>query len=252
MKALAIIPARYQSTRFPGKPLAMLGDKEMLKHVYDNVVKAGVFDKVVIATDDERVKNAALKWNANVVMTSEAHQSGTDRCAEVIQKLPESYDVIVNIQGDEPFINDKPLKTILEIFKQHPSVQIATLVQKFLNIEEIFSVGTAKVVRGTDGRAIYFSRSPIPFVRNAEKQDWMSHHTFWDHVGIYGYTPKALAEIVKLPVSLLEKAESLEQLRWIENGYVIHTAETDYRMISVDTPEDLERAEDFYRQNGTH
>jgi 3-deoxy-manno-octulosonate cytidylyltransferase (CMP-KDO synthetase) len=185
-------------------------------------------------------------------MTSEAHQSGTDRCAEVIDKLPEKYDVVVNIQGDEPFITDKPLKTILDIFKHHPSVQIATLVQKFLHIDEIFSTGSAKVVLGTDSRAIYFSRSPIPFIRNADKEDWMQVHTFWDHVGIYAYTPKALSEIVKLPVSLLEKAENLEQLRWIENGYVIHTAETDYRMISVDTPEDLERAEDFYRQTGTH
>ena len=267
MKALAIIPARYQSTRFPGKPLALLGGKPMLRHVYENVVNSGLFGKVAIASDDERILEDARLWEAEAIFTADHHQSGTDRCAEAAKKITGDYDVIVNVQGDEPFINKKPLEQLLQIFDDEPGAGIATLVQKIEDQADIWDENTAKVVLGNDqlsmindrsqitnhksqiSTALFFSRSPIPFVRSVDKKDWMAHHIFWKHIGLYAFRPNILEEIVKLPVGLLEKAESLEQLRWLENGYKIYITETDYKMLSVDTPEDLEKAENFFNKN---
>jgi 3-deoxy-manno-octulosonate cytidylyltransferase (CMP-KDO synthetase) len=264
MKPIAIIPARFGSSRFPGKPLALLGKKPMLQHVYENVKESGLFDKILVATDDDRIKNAAESWGAQVVITSENHPSGTDRCAEAVELLDEKYNIVVNIQGDEPFINRKPLAELLHIFETNPDAGIATLVHKIKDPSELWDENTAKVVlgkaskngnsgsaqnlngqRAVIARALYFSRSPIPFIRSAEKSAWLENHTFWKHIGLYAYKPEVLKEIVKLPVGVLEKAESLEQLRWLENGYTIHVAETDYTMLSVDTQSDLEKAENF-------
>lgn len=261
MRALAIIPARYQSTRFPGKPLALLGGKPMLRHVYDNVIDSGLFDKVVIASDDERILEAAREWDAESIFTADYHQSGTDRCAEAAKKIAGDFDVIVNVQGDEPFISKKPLEKLLQIFDNEPNAGIATLVQKIDNPDDIWDPNTAKVVLGWGHIhhlslnndqlrvALFFSRSPIPFIRSIDKKDWIDYHVFWKHIGLYAFKPEILDEIVKLPVGLLEKAESLEQLRWLENGYKIYVDETDYKMISVDTPEDLEKAENFLKKN---
>jgi len=274
MKALAIIPARFQSTRFPGKPLATIGGKPMLQHVYKNVKESGLFDKVVVATDDIRIKEAAESWNAELIMTSENHPSGTDRCAEVVEILGDDFDIVVNIQGDEPFISKQPLEQLLAIFEYNPDASLATLVHKIEDPSDIFDENTAKVVlqrstindqrstindqrstindqRSTFMKALYFSRSPIPFIRSVDKNDWMDYHIFWKHIGLYAYKPETLKAIVKLPVGLLEKAESLEQLRWLENGYSIYVAETDYKMLSVDTPADLERAENFFKISGS-
>ena len=283
MKALAIIPARFQSSRFPGKPLAPIAGKPMLQHVYDNVVSSGLFQQVIIATDDSRIMEAAQSWDASCMLTDNHHPSGTDRCAEVVRNLPESFDVVVNIQGDEPFIDKKPLEQLLNIFETDPDAGIATLVQKIEDPADIWDENTAKVVLEkelritnyelkrqlritnyelrsespatnnqqptTISKALYFSRSPIPFIRSIDKNDWLDYHIFLKHIGLYAYKPEILEKIVKLPVSLLEKAESLEQLRWLENGYEIYAAETDYKMLSVDTPEDLERAENFFINN---
>lgn len=261
MNALAIIPARYQSTRFPGKPLALLGGKPMLRHVYDNVVNSGLFEKVVIASDDERILEETRLWDAESLFTADHHQSGTDRCAEAAKKITGDFDVIVNVQGDEPFINRKPLEKLLQIFDNEPNAGIATLVQKIEDSSDIWDHNTAKVVLGwghihhlslTNDQlriALFFSRSPIPFIRSVDKKDWIDYHVFWKHIGLYAFKPEILEEIVKLPVGLLEKAESLEQLRWLENGYKIYVDETDYKMLSVDTPEDLEKAENFLKKN---
>ncbi len=259
MKALAIIPARYQSTRFHGKPLAMLGDKPMLRHVYENVTNSGLFEKVVIASDDERILEAARSWNAEAIFTANHHPSGTDRCAEAAEKIDGNFDIIVNIQGDEPFISREPLEILLQIFENEPNAGIATLVHKINDPSEIDDSNTAKVVLGTQSqvtnhksqihKALYFSRSPIPFIRSVEKSDWINYHIFWKHIGLYAFKPQILGEVVKLPVGLLEKAESLEQLRWLENGYHIYVAETKYKMLSVDTPADLEKAEKFLKKN---
>lgn len=259
MKALAIIPARYQSTRFPGKPLALLGDKPMLRHVYENVTNSALFEKVVIASDDERILEAARSWNAEAIFTATYHPSGTDRCAEAAEKVSGNFDVIVNIQGDEPFISREPLEVLLQIFENEPNAGIATLVQKINDPAEIDDPNTAKVVLGTIdqitnhkspiSKALYFSRSPIPFIRSADKNIWLNYHIFWKHIGLYAFKPQILEEVVKLPPSLLEKAESLEQLRWLENGFNIYAAETKYGMLSVDTPADLEKAEKFLKKN---
>ncbi len=234
MNALAIIPARYQSTRFPGKPLAMLGDKQMLRHVYENVTRSELFEKVVIASDDERILEAAKSWGAEAIFTADHHPSGTDRCAEAAEKIDGNFDIIVNIQGDEPFISKEPLEILLQIFKNEPNAGIATLVHKINDPIEIDDPNTAKVVLGTQSqitnhqppihKALYFSRSPIPFIRSVDKSDWINYHIFWKHIGLYAFKPEILREIVKVPVGLLEKAESLEQLRWLENGYEIYVA----------------------------
>lgn len=242
MKFIGIIPARYASTRFPGKPLADIDGKPMIQRVYEQVKI--VLDDVVIATDDSRIEEAVKAFGGEVIMTSSKHQSGTDRIAEAIEKIEaessENYQVIINIQGDEPFIQPEQILALKDCFKT-PSTQIATLIKTIENSEEIFDMNKVKVVVSKNLRALYFSRSPIPFLRGSEKKDWMKKQTYYKHIGMYAYRRDTLNEITKLPQSSLEIAESLEQLRWLENEYVIQTEITKHESIGIDTPEDLER-----------
>lgn len=239
MRVLGIIPARYASTRFPGKPLVDIQGKSMIQRVYEQALKASSLNKVVVATDDERIAQAVQLFGGEVVMTESTHQSGTDRCAEVAQHLPE-FDTVINIQGDEPFINPKQIDLLVSCFDQK-NVQLATLIKKIHTVDELFNNNIPKVVVNSRQEAIYFSRHTVPFLRNVEKDEWLMAHEFYKHIGIYGYTSAALHEITKLIPSTLEVAESLEQLRWIENGYTIHTRVTAIETTAIDTPEDLNK-----------
>lgn len=244
MNFIGIIPARYQSTRFPGKPLVYLGDKPIIRWVYENARKA--LDEVYVATDDERIYEAVVAFGGNAVYTSTNHQSGTDRCAEAALKVAEKlrFDAIINIQGDEPFIRPEQIEGLKACFA-NPETQIATLIKPITNPAEIININRPKVVINKNQEAMYFSRSPIPFVRDCQSEEWVNKHTFYSHVGMYAYRFDILLELTKLPVGILEKAESLEQLRWLENDYRIMTAQTTYENIGIDTPEDLEHAKKF-------
>lgn len=242
MNFVGIIPARYASTRFPGKPLADINGKSMIQRVYEQVSLA--LDHVYVATDDKRISDEVNRFGGNVVMTSENHQSGTDRIAEAINIIDNdfsnSFDVIINIQGDEPFIQAEQIEQIKSCFTDE-STEIATLVKKIDSNEDIFNINKPKVVLNKNKQAIYFSRSPIPFLRNIEKSQWHLKHDFYKHIGMYAYKTDILKELTKLNQSSLELAESLEQLRWIENGYNISVAITEFETIGIDTPEDLKR-----------
>lgn len=243
LRYIGIIPARYDSSRFPGKPLAMIGGIMMIQRVWERV--SSVLDNVLVATDDERIMKAVESFGGNTVMTSKDHRSGTDRCNEAYLKAGNGEDVIINIQGDEPFIMPEQIKAIMECFDDE-TTQIATLVRPFdstRKFEELEDWTTPKVVVGVDMTALYFSRSVIPFVRGKEKSEWMKSHDFYTHVGMYAYRSKVLDEITKLGQSPLEIAESLEQLRWLQNGYKIKVGVTNCPTIGIDTPEDLLRAE---------
>ena len=238
MKTLGIVPARYASTRFPAKALVDIYGKSMVQRVYEQAKKCLALNEVVVATDDARIFNHVVAFGGRVMMTSKTHQSGTDRCAEVAAALPE-FDVVINIQGDEPFINPKQIAKVAALFTDVKTA-LATLVKKIETEEELQNTNTPKVVLNHFSEAVYFSRSVIPYIRGQEIQNWLQHHTFYKHIGIYGYRSAVLHQITKLPVSTLEKAESLEQLRWIENGYRIKVAETNIETLAVDTPADLE------------
>ena len=239
----AIIPARYASTRFPGKPLAMIGNKSMIQRVYEQALKS--IDLVYLATDDQRIFEAAIKFGAKVIMTSPDHPSGTDRCAEAVGKIMAEtgimVDVVVNVQGDEPFIKPEQIDLLKSCFKDKNTV-LATLVRKTLPGEDIFNPNQPKVILDIEGNAIYFSRAAIPFVRDYETSEWTEKHVFCKHLGMYAYRTDTLKKITKLPRSPLEKAESLEQNRWIENGYKIRCAITIWESFGIDTPEDLAKA----------
>lgn len=243
MKFLGIIPARYASTRFPGKPLADMAGKPMIQRVYEQVVN--VLDAVCVATDDERIESAVKAFGGNVVMTSDRHRSGTDRCYEAYTKIGKGYDIIVNIQGDEPFIHPEQIQTLKACFEDH-TVQIATLVKPFRPDDDfetaLFNANTPKVVLNKNNEAMYFSRSIIPYVRGKNYKEWLPSHTYYKHIGLYAYRASALKEITSLPQSPLEQAESLEQLRWLENGYKIKAGITHQETIGIDTPEDLKKA----------
>jgi len=243
IKFTCIIPARYASSRFPGKPLAMIGSKTMIRRVYEQALKSS--DSVFVATDDERIAAEVSNFGGNFVMTSPHHMSGTDRCAEaagLIEGVTGSpIDVVINIQGDEPFIRDEQINLLTKCFDDG-NVQIATLIRKAEKGEEIENPNQPKVVIDKSGYALYFSRSVIPYLRGADKQEWSHRQTYFKHLGIYAFRRKVLDEITALPQSGLEMAESLEQNRWLENGYRIKTAETIWESIGIDTPEDLERA----------
>jgi len=239
MNILGIIPARYASTRFPGKPLVDIAGKSMIQRVYEQAKKCVHLSEVIIATDDERIYKHVHDFGGVAIITSPDHQSGTDRCAEVALKHPQ-YDVIINIQGDEPFIDPEQISKLAACFNDKDT-QIATLIKKVQNSEELFNSNSPKVVVNKLSEAVYFSRSPLPHIRGQEPHNWLSRFTYFKHIGIYGYRADVLQEITKLPVSPLEKAESLEQLRWIENGYRIKVAETELETYAVDTPEDLEK-----------
>lgn len=252
MKFIGIIPARYASTRFPAKPLAVLGGKPVIQRVYEQV--SGIFDEAYVATDDERIEAAVKAFGGKVVMTSPNHKSGTDRCYEAFTKVGGGYDVVVNIQGDEPFIQPSQLEAVKACF-QDPTTQIATLVKPFTADDGFIAlenVNSPKVVVNANMNALYFSRSIIPYQRNADKRDWLAGHTYYKHIGLYAYCAEVLKEITSLPQSSLELAESLEQLRWLENGYTIKVGVTQVETIGIDTPEDLERAEEFLKQQEKH
>ncbi|WP_462375936.1 3-deoxy-manno-octulosonate cytidylyltransferase [Segatella buccae] len=240
MKFIGIIPARYASTRFPGKPLAMLGGKSVIQRVYEQV--KDVLDDVYVATDDRRIFDMVLSFEGKVVMTSSSHQSGTDRIAEAIEKIGGDWDVIVNVQGDEPFIQQEQVEAVCRCFEDE-STQIATLGKPFATMEAARNVNSPKIVVDNQGFAMYFSRSVIPFVRNVEENEWIERFPFLKHIGVYAYRKEVLKNITKLPQSSLEKAESLEQLRWLQNGYKIKVGLTDIETVGIDTPEDLKRAE---------
>ncbi len=239
MHILGIIPARYASTRFPGKPLVDIAGKSMIQRVYEQAKKCAHLSEVIVATDDGRIFDHVTGFGGVAEMTSSDHQSGTDRCAEVAQKHPK-YDVIINIQGDEPYIDPEQISTLISCFNDGDT-QIATLIKKVLTDQELQNTNSPKVIVNKLSEAIYFSRSPLPHIRGQEAQNWLQHFTYFKHIGIYGYRADVLQQITKLPVSTLEKAESLEQLRWIENGYKIKVAETELETYAIDTPEDLER-----------
>lgn len=239
MLTLGIIPARYASTRFPGKPLVDIAGKSMIQRVYEQAKKCAELNEVVVATDDDRIYDHVTGFGGKAVMTASSHQSGTDRCAEVAQKHLD-HQVIINIQGDEPYIDPGQISKLIACFNDS-NTQIATLVKKIQNEQELFNSNSPKVILNNNSEAIYFSRSPLPHMRGQEQTNWLQHFTYFKHIGIYGYRSDILQQITKLPVSSLEKAESLEQLRWIENGYRIKIAETELETYAIDTPEDLER-----------
>lgn len=243
MKVLILIPARYASTRFPGKPLAEIGGKPMIQHVVEKA--RSVADDVYVATDDSRIYEKVEAFGGQAMMTSSEHRSGTDRCFEAYEKVVErkraEYDVVVNVQGDEPFIEPQQIRQLISCF-ENPAIQIATLAKPFEDTEALFDPNKVKVVFSSQNTAIYFSRSPIPFARGVEKTDWLHATTYYKHVGMYAYRPAVLKEITRLPAGKLEKVESLEQLRWLENGYTIAISITEHESIGIDTPEDLERA----------
>lgn len=244
MKFIGLIPARYASTRFPGKPLALLAGKPVIQHVYEQAVK--VLDAVYVATDDERIYNKVLEFEGKAVMTSTEHHSGTDRIEEALEKVGGDFDVVVNIQGDEPFIAQSQIETLCHCFEDE-TTQIATLGKPFECIETVENPNSPKIVVDNRGYAMYFSRSVIPFVRGVERQEWLKKYPFLKHLGIYAYRTEILKAITRLPQSSLELAESLEQLRWLENGYRIKVGITNVETVGIDTPEDLQRAEDFIR-----
>ena len=242
MKVIGIIPARYASTRFPGKPLAMLGGKTVIERVYEKV--SSVLSDCYVATDDERIYQAVMDFGGRAVMTSADHKSGTDRIAEAMEKIGGDYDVVVNVQGDEPFIHAEQIATLCHCFDD-PETQIATLGKPFANMAETENPNSPKIVVDNRGFALYFSRSIIPFVRGVNRQEWMCHYPFLKHLGLYAYRKEVLREVTRLPQSSLEKAESLEQLRWLQNGYRIRVGITNQETVGIDTPEDLERAEKY-------
>jgi 3-deoxy-manno-octulosonate cytidylyltransferase (CMP-KDO synthetase) len=237
MKILGIIPARYASTRFPGKPLVDIAGKSMIQRVYEQTKKCIHINEVIVATDDERIFNHVNDFGGVAVMTSADHQSGTDRCAEVALQHPQ-YNVIINIQGDEPYIDPEQISKLASCFT-NADTQIATLIKKITTEQELFNINSPKVVINKLSEAVYFSRSPLPHIRGQEQQNWLQHFTYFKHIGIYGYRADVLQQVTRLPISSLEKAESLEQLRWIENGYRIKVAETELETYAIDTPEDL-------------
>jgi 3-deoxy-manno-octulosonate cytidylyltransferase (CMP-KDO synthetase) len=246
-ETIGIIPARYASTRFPGKPLADIGGKLMIERVYEQASK--VLSQVVVATDDDRIFNAVKSFGGEVVMTSDHHQSGTHRCTEALNKTEAarkcSFKVVVNIQGDEPFIQPRQLEKLTSCF-HNADTEIATLIKPLKHNEELFDPNKPKVVINNSAQAMYFSRSPIPYFRNVPKEEWHLRHDYFIHIGLYAYRPDVLREITALKPSSLEKAESLEQLRWLQSGYIISTRKTEYESWPIDTPEDI----DVLKRNG--
>ena len=244
MRFVAIIPARYASTRFPGKPLAILGGKTVIERVYTQV--ASVVPDTYVATDDNRIFDAVTAFGGRCVMTSPDHKSGTDRIAEAAVKIGGDFDVVLNVQGDEPFVRREQIEALCRCF-DNEETQIATLGKPFEDMEAVENPNSPKIVVDNQGFALYFSRSVIPFVRGVERDVWLEKYPFLKHLGLYAYRKEVLGEVTRLPQSSLEKAESLEQLRWLQNGYRIRVAVTHFETVGIDTPEDLQRAEGFLR-----
>lgn len=241
MKVVGIIPSRYASTRFPGKPLAMIKGKTMIRRVCEQAWKSRL-DAVVVATDDMRIADEVLSFGGQYVLTDPNHQSGTDRCNEALDILDNQYDAVVNIQGDEPFIDPKQINLLIDLISQ-ADTQIASLVRRIDDEDELFSPNVVKVVMDKEGNALYFSRNPIPFMRNVAREQWLEKGDYYQHIGIYAYKTEVLRRVAEMKPSALERAESLEQLRWLENGLSIRLAVTDGLTVSIDTPNDLAKAE---------
>lgn len=239
MKILGIIPARYASTRFPGKPLIDILGKSMLQRVYEQASKSKKLTSVVIATDDERIASHAQSFGAKVVMTKAEHPSGTDRCFEAYKNFGEEFDYIINIQGDEPFIDPSQIDLLANIC--NGNTELATLMIKCNSHDVLFDKGEVKITLNTNNEALYFSRMVIPFIKGVDEKEWHKHFNYFRHVGMYAYRKDVLEKVTKLQPSSLEKAESLEQLRWLENGFKIKCAETLHDSHCIDTPEDVEK-----------
>ncbi len=240
MKILAVIPSRFASTRFPGKPLIDIKGKTMIQRVFEQAKQCKSFADVIVATDDERIYNHVIEFGGKAMMTSEKHPSGTDRCAEVLSKIDQKYDAVVNVQGDEPFIQPEQLEQLIECFK-NPKTQIATLVKKIDSTDDLLNINLPKVIFNKEMKALYFSRLPIPGQKSVDTEQWVKNHKYYRHIGLYGYRTQTLKEITLLPPSPLENIESLEQLRWLEAGYTITVSVTEFESIGIDTPNDLNK-----------
>lgn len=243
MKVVGIIPARYASTRFPGKPLALIKGKTMIRRVYEQALESKL-DAVVVATDDARIADEVMSFGGRYVLTDPNHRSGTDRCREALDLLGETFDAVVNIQGDEPFIDPEQINLMVGLISRNDT-ELASLAKRIDDEGELFSPNTVKVVMGADGKALYFSRHPIPFMRNEETSEWLAKGMYFKHIGIYAYKSETLRMVAEMPMSTLERSESLEQLRWLENGLCIRMGITDTENVSIDTPSDLQKAESF-------
>lgn len=239
MKVIGIIPARFGSTRFPGKPLVDILGKPMILHVLENALNCPDLSKVIVATDHEEIQRTVEEAGGEVMTTLSEHQSGTDRCLEAYNKLGEEYDAIINIQGDEPRLESAMISELVNIMRI-PGVRLGTLVKRIEEVGDILDPNRVKVVLNSSNKALYFSRSPIPFYKGLMAKEWLIQHNYYKHIGMYGYKPETLREITHMEVGSLEKAESLEQLRWLENGMDIHCGITRYESPAIDTPEDLQ------------
>jgi 3-deoxy-manno-octulosonate cytidylyltransferase (CMP-KDO synthetase) len=239
-KIIGIIPARYASTRFPAKALADVGGKSLIQRVYEQAQQATALSHVVVATDHPEIENHVKQFGGQVCMTREDHASGTDRCFEALTRQDQSFDYVINIQGDEPFIHPDQINLLASAL--NGQTEIATLIKAITDPEQLLSPNTVKVVSNLSNEAIYFSRSPIPHIRNTPEDQWLTSHPFYKHIGLYAYRSDILKSLTTLPVSSLEKAESLEQLRWLENGFRIRVLETKKETIGIDTPDDLLKA----------
>ena len=239
MKIIGIIPSRYQSSRFPGKPLAMIDGVSMIRRVYEQCKKATLLDEVVVATDDDRIKSEVESFGGKVVMTKEDCPNGTARCEEVLMQLGDHFDFVINIQGDEPYIQPQQIDQVAGILSSE--VELGTLVKEIDDHDTLFNSNTPKVVIGDGDFALYFSRQTIPFLREYKKEDWLNNHTFYKHIGIYAYRTDVLKKIVALPEGGIESVEKLEQLRWLENGFKIKVGVTEFDSFGIDSPEDIER-----------
>lgn len=241
---IGIIPARFASTRFPAKPLADIAGKSMIRRVYEQARKSSL-TRVVVATDHQKIYDHVRSFGGEVCMTNENHPSGTDRCYEALIKQTETFDYLINIQGDEPFISPDQINLLASLLDGR--VELATLIKPIENKEQLFNPHLVRVVKNRHNEAIYFTRATIPYLRNVPVDDWLSKHTFYKHIGMYAYRTDVLQQITQLEMSTLEKAESLEQLRWIENGFKIKVAETTTETVGIDTPEDLAKALEFLK-----
>ncbi|WP_028979558.1 3-deoxy-manno-octulosonate cytidylyltransferase [Sporocytophaga myxococcoides] len=243
MNIIGIIPARYASTRFPAKPLVEIGGKSMIRRVYEQAGKARLLSQVVVATDNNEIFDHVKSFGGNVVMTREEHPSGTDRCFEALEKTSGKFDFVINIQGDEPFIHPEQIDLLASALKKE--TELATLVKKIEDQETLFNPNTPKVIFNKNKEAIYFSRQTIPYIRGAEQDQWLSKAEFYKHIGIYAYRSDILKAITSLDTGSLEKSESLEQLRWLENGFKIKVEITTYESVGIDVPSDLEKIKDL-------
>lgn len=239
MSIIGIIPARYASSRFPGKPLVEINGKSMLERVYTQAKKSNLLTEIIIATDDKRIEDHAHSFGAKVIFTKEDHPSGTDRCFEAYTLNGKKYDYVLNIQGDEPFLDPEQINSLADACK--PGVEIATQMIKCTNHEVLFDKGEVKIILNSKKEALYFSRNVIPFIKNKEEKEWHLNYNYFRHVGMYAYRTDILEKITELSPSELEKAESLEQLRWLENGFKIKCIETSFDSHCIDTPEDINK-----------